>query len=272
MKKLILSLSAFLFVLPCFSQEENCNCPGGHQSGKGTFYFSWGYNKDYFSKSDLHFKNNGSDNYDFTLYNVKAVDRPGLDNLLAYTLRGDLTTPQYVYRLGYYFNNKNDLGVEINFDHTKYVMREYQTVHIKGQIRGEQLDKDTLINPDFLRFEHTNGGNFLMFNFLKRQNFFKSKNKKHWGGAVIKPGVGMMIPKTDISLFGTHLDNRFHIAGWLAGVETGVRYDIKHFFVEPTIKGSFVNYSDVLTIGSGRANHRFWCFEIILSAGFQFGL
>lgn len=272
MKTTFLFFSIVLSVVSCFSQEENCNCPGGHKKGKGTFYFSWGYNKDYFSKSNLHFKNHGSDEYDFTLYNVKAVDRPGFDKILTYMLRGDLAIPQYVYRVGYYFNNKKDLGVEINFDHTKYVMLDYQTARIKGQIRGEQMDKDTLINPAFLRFEHTNGGNFLMFNLLKRQNLFKSDNQKHWLGAIVKPGAGIMIPKTDISLFGTHLDNRFHIAGWLTGVEAGLRYDVKHFFVEPTIKGSFVNYSDVLTIGSGRANHHFWCFEIILSAGFQFGL
>ena len=28
------------------------------------FYFSWGYNKDYFSKSDIHFKDSGNDQYD----------------------------------------------------------------------------------------------------------------------------------------------------------------------------------------------------------------
>ena len=257
-----------LLPLIAFSQEENCNCPGSNIKNKGTFYISWGYNRDWFSKSDLHFYNNRSDNYDFVLYSVKAKDRPGFNHIPSI----EISIPQYSYRFGYYFNNKHDLGVEINFDHSKYVMVQDQTVHMKGQIHGMELDKDTILQGDFLQFEHTNGANFLMCNFIKRKSFLRSENRKHWLSAVVKTGAGIMIPKTDVALFGSRLDNRFHIAGWLTGIETGLRYDVKHFFFEPTVKGTFVNYTNVLTIGTGRANHHFWCLEAILTAGFQFPL
>ena len=36
-------------------------------------YFYWGYNRDYFSHSDIHFHGPG---YDFTVYDVTARDRP----------------------------------------------------------------------------------------------------------------------------------------------------------------------------------------------------
>jgi hypothetical protein len=278
-KKISLSINFLFCVLIGFSQptttpqkEEGCNCPGGSKKGKGVLYLSWGYNRDWFSKSNLHFENSGSDNYNFTVYNVGAKDRSGFNHLLQTAAHGDITIPQYNYRLGYYFNNKHDIGIEINFDHTKYVMVQDQSVHIKGQIHGVEMDKDTVLGADFLKFEHTNGANFLMGNFIKRKGCFHSENNKHWLSAIVKPGAGIMIPKTDVTLFGTRVDNKFHIAGWLIGLETGLRYDARHFFVEATVKESYVDYTDVLTIGTGRANHSFWCFEAILTAGFQFNL
>jgi len=269
---------SLLFLSSVFSQEQNqpaaqadCNCPGGIKKGKGIFYISWGYNRDWFSKSNLHFKSGKSDNYDFTLYGVKAKDRPGFNELLETAASGDFTIPQYNYRFGYYFN-KHDIGIEINFDHTKYVVIQDQKIPIKGQIHGIDMDKDTLLNASFLKFEHTNGANFLMGNFIKRITWLHSANNKHWLSAIIKTGAGVMIPKTDVTLFGTRVDNKFHLAGWLVGLEPGLRYDFRHFFMEATGKGAFVDYTDVLTVDTGRANHSFWCFEAILVAGFQFNL
>jgi hypothetical protein len=256
--------------LSVFSQDEPCNCPGGAVKGRGTFYAAWGYNRDWFSKSDLHFHDSGTDNYDFTLYDVKAKDRSGFSQILRTAITGDISIPQYVYRFGYYFNNKHDIGVEINFDHSKYVMINNQTVQITGQIHGVQMDKDTVLYDNFLRFEHTNGANFMMGNFIKRKNFLHSGNNRHWLSAIVKTGFGIVIPKTDVTIFGNRLDNKFHVAGWITGVETGLRYDFRHFFMEFTGKGTFADYSDVLVIGTGKANHHFWCAEAILNAGFQF--
>jgi len=270
MKRIFITTAILFSTFILNAQEpELCNCPQQSKIAKGTLYFSWGYNKDYFTKSDLHFKDAGAGNYDFTLYDVKAKDRPGFRDIF----RTTLAVPQYVYRLGYYFNNKKDLGIEINFDHAKYVMVNNQMLHVKGNIHGVYHDKDTLVTPDFLRFEHTNGANFLMINFLKRQRLLVSSNKKHWLSAVIKPGAGIVIPKTDVAIFGNNLDNKFHIAGYIAGLEAGLRYDLfKYAFVEFTGKGSFANYTDVLVIGTGKAHHYFFAGQVILTAGFQFSL
>ena len=64
------------------------------------------------------------------------------------------------------FNKKKDIGIELNYDHSKYVVIDYQTVRIKGQITGEYIDKDTILDPNtLLHFEHTDGANFIMVNF-----------------------------------------------------------------------------------------------------------
>lgn len=275
MKKLIL-LFFFNQLIYTLAAQEVCDCPYQSKLGKGSIYFAWGYNRDWFSKSDLHFKNNGefdtnkqqNISYDFTVYDVKAKDRAELKNIL----RTDLTIPQYNYRLGYYFNNKKDLGIEINFDHVKYIMIGYQTLHVKGTINGQYIDQDTLIDPDkFLRFEHSDGANFLFINFMKRQRLLVSKNKKHWLSVVGKIGAGIVIPRTDVELFGERLNNQFHIAGYGVGAEGGFRYDaFKHIFLEYTVKTSFTNYVNVLTIGAGSAHHYFFTGENILILGIQF--
>ncbi len=192
---------------------------------KSTFYIAWGYNRDAFSKSDINFKSNAG-LYDFTAYDVKAKDRPNFEAITPFRRPKyfilNISIPQYNYRLGYY-NNKNNWGFEINFDHTKYVVEQYQTVRVKGQIYGETIDKDTILYPEFLQFEHTDGANFFMANVMKRHCLFSGKHHQLW--ALAKAGIGIVIPKTEVTLFSINRDNRFHIAGWITGIETGLRYD-----------------------------------------------
>ncbi len=257
-------LAFFLLLHACLFAQTGENKPE-QKKGKGTFYFIWGYNKDWFSKSDLHFVDHITDNYDFTLYGVKADDRIGLSKIF----NNDISIPQYVYRFGYYFNDKHNLGIELNFDHAKYIMIQDQRVHIKGNIHGETMDKDTILQPDFLKFEHTNGANFMMVNLLKRTKFFQSKNQKHVLNYVLKPGVGIVIPKTDVTLFGTRRDNVFHIAGYIMGLDGELRYEFgKHLFAETGFKGCFANYTNVLTLGEARANHHFFSLEFLFAAGY----
>ncbi len=277
MKIKLLSILFFLGLCTYVkAQDEKCDCPQQSKAGKGTFYFSWGYNREIFSKSDIHFKNTTTEinattgkpeSYEFTIYNAAATDRPGFKNML----HTDLTIPQYNYRLGYFFNNKKDLGIEINFDHTKYIMRNWQTLRIKGTIHGEYIDKDTLISPDnFLAFEHSDGANFLMLNIMKRQRLLISKNKKHWISGIGKFGAGPVIPRTQVTIFGKDLNNRFHIAGYCIGAELGLRYDFyKYFYLEYTGKGVFADYRNVLVYGEGKAKHYFWTAETILVLGLQ---
>ncbi len=279
MKKIISLTILFLLTFFITKGQDSLLHLAPAKKVKGTFYFSWGYNKDWFSKSDIHFKNTTSEfdtqkgtskSYDFTIYDAEAKDRPGFKDIL----RTDLTIPQYVYRVGYFFNKKHDLGIEINFDHVKYVMKDYQTLRVKGTIHGQTIDQDTLIDPNtFLHFEHSDGANFLMLNFVKRQRLLTSKNNKHWLSGIAKLGAGLVIPRTDVTLFGVELNNKFHIAGYCMGLEAGFRYDaFKHIYLEYTAKGAFANYKDVLVIGEGKAHHYFWTFENILVLGLQFPL
>lgn len=232
------------------------------------FYISWGYTKAWYSNSDIRFTGTYHGNsYDFTIQQAHGSDRPDMHALIP-----EVTVPQYVYRIGYFFDKKRVWAIEFNFDHTKYIMDDYQTAHVKGTINNSPIDRDTLISPtNFVHFEHTNGANFYLINGVRRLEIWKSKHHTFRLNAMVKAGFGFVVPKTDVTLWGTRLDNRFHLAGYMCGVEGTFRLNLgRWFFIEPSVKGAFVHYVNSLTVEGGKAEHHFFAFEAMGTFGFSF--
>ena len=261
-------LSRILFLFFFFTFTPNFYAQDSLKNVNETgFYFSWGYNKDYFSKSDIRFQNNGSDYYDFKILNCKAVDRPGFRGIF----NTDISIPQYVYRLGYFFKKKSKFGIELNFDHSKYIVFDNQTLRVTGQIRGRAIDKDTLVTNEFVHLEHTNGANFLMANMLYRIQLFESKDKQSAVSLIFKTGMGTVIPKTDVSFMGTRIDNRFHMAGIIVGEEIALRYRIyKGLITEFSSKNAYANYFNAIGVGTAKVSHSFFTTMLVLTLGYQF--
>ncbi len=67
---------------------------------KGEIWFSWGYNKEWYTHSSVKVNQPELGN-NFTLKNVSGYDHPGWDEGLFHLA---LSIPQYNYRLGYIFN------------------------------------------------------------------------------------------------------------------------------------------------------------------------
>lgn len=246
---------------------------------KGKFYFSWGYTACKYSKSDIRFVDRSNkyhpatgkyNDYDFTIYDAKASDRGDYDQIKDVV---NITIPQFVARIGFYFNNKKDIGVEINYDHAKYVVNDFQKVRVKGSFNGNYVDQDTILDPEnFLHFEHTDGANFWMFNFIKRWKLYEP-SKKFNVGFVVKPGIGFVYPRTDVTIFGERLNNNWHIAGWIAGVESGLRVEfLRYGMLEFVAKGAYADYRKALVLGKGNgtASHHFWAGQLSLTIGANF--
>ncbi len=277
MKKSLLFIFLIFACYFSFSQKDSLS----NARKKGSFYFSFGYTKCSYSKSTIHFEDHSGKmrdnntgqptNYDFTLYNAKASDRPDYDKIPDII---NITVPQFVVHAGYYFNNKQDIGIEMNYDHAKYVVNDWQKVHIQGQFNGNYVDKDTTLNPqNFLHFEHTDGANFWMINFLKRWKFY-NPGKNFNIGWVVKAGGGIVYPRTDVTIFGERLNNKWHIAGWIVGAESGLRTEfLKHGVFEFTAKGTFADYRQCLVLGkgNGRARHTFFTGQLTATLGFILG-
>lgn len=121
----------FFMLMPCMGFAQTDLSPINKSISKGRMYFYWGYNRGWFTNSDIHFK--GS-NYDFTLKDVVAKDRQSKLAADPYLKLNKLTIPQYNLRIGYYLTENWDISFGI--DHMKYVMQQDQTVEINGYIHN----------------------------------------------------------------------------------------------------------------------------------------
>ncbi len=207
---------------------------------RGSFYFLWTYNRDWYSSSDIHFSNHTTANYDFTFYNAGAHDKPDMEK---WWYPDRLTIPQYDLYLGYMFNDKRDLGIEMGWNHLKYVVTDNQVMHMRGEINGVFYDKDTLVTPNFVHLQHTNGNNYLIFSLVKRKLLWQNKNFEL--SAIGKVGLGPMISYTISTIMGNQDNGYFHYHGMVYATSLGVRFTLlKRFFIQSDMQGAYADYTN----------------------------
>lgn len=258
MKRRNLILYAVIFFLS-YMQTISLSAQTMEKEIKGIFYYEFGSHRNFYTKSDLHLKRESPTAFEFILKDVRAKDEGGLRFH---------TAPQFSYRLGYYFKKKN-FGLEYSYDHIKYFVRQGQIVHMKGTIEGHPYDQDTLINPAFLKYEHSDGGNYAMINFVKWIPLALDKKKNLRLELIAKAGAGVVNPKTNSTIMGVHRDDKYHISGFVTGIESGLRYHfLKYLFVTGTFKGTYANYKDILIYG-GRASQKWFSGQFIYLLGAQ---
>ncbi len=231
-------------------------------------YLQWGYNTERYTKSNIHFNSvvNGVP-HDFTIYKAKAHNRSDIGAIVKTPIQ--VSIPQYNYRIGFYLNKKHTKAIEINFDHTKYIVYDNQLLRAKGNIGSNYFDKDTAFTSNEMHFEHTNGANFYHINYV-RQYELRRNAKRPVFTALWKAGAGVLIPKTDITLSNHRVDNRFHVAGYCIGAEAGARWYVsRKLFFEGTAKTGFANYINALGAGEGKVNHSFGYFELVGTVGYD---
>jgi len=236
----------------------------------GNLYFAWGYNKEWYTKSDIHINTNISgEKAEYTLWNVNARDHIGWDELF----HAQLTIPQYNYRIGYFFNKTQDLGVELSFDHTKFVVISPQTVHISGTSNGVAFDSTAHLYPDStygpkpFYYQLNNGANFFFVSLMKKFQLYKSHSGKIDFSYIAKGGVGWCIPHVQNVIFGNYNDPHFQFGGWDVSVESALRcVFFKYVYLDFAQRGTYASYSH-LRIAGGLAKQNFGCYELILTLG-----
>ena len=76
---------------------------GAQETGlKGNVNLFWGWNRGWFTDSDIHFT---GENYDFILYDVQANDRQSPIGFDPYLNPVKLTVPQTNFRVGYFLSD-----------------------------------------------------------------------------------------------------------------------------------------------------------------------
>ena len=232
---------------------------------KGEFYFSWGYNKEWYTRSDVKL-DQPLLNSKYTLKNVQSHDHIGWDEGL---FSIPISIPQYNYRFGYFFNKKKGLAFEINFDHTKLIIQDNQTIKITGKLNGRQVDSSINFSEgNGFYYYLNNGANFLLFNIVKRWHWYESRKGGFTIDALGKAGIGPVIPHVQNSFFGQANDPGFQLGGWNIGLEGAVRATFaKHVFLEFSNKLDYARYAN-LKIYQGTAKQAFGTYELILSLGY----
>ena len=261
----ILALCSILISSGAYAQTTE-NKTEKKKKHPGSLYFSWGYNSEWYTNSTVHVSQPELGN-DYDMIHVEARDHKGWNNKSI--LRQPITIPQYNYRLGYYFNDKQDLAFEINFDHTKYIIKDNQMIHVKGTRSGAAYDQTILFSESngFYYFLN-NGANFLLFNIVKRYGLYHTADRNLQVDLTGKAGIGPVIPHVENKLFGMTNDAGFQFGGWNTGLETALRVTVmKYGFLEFSQKVDYARYSN-LRVAQGRARQNFGTYELIFSAGF----
>jgi hypothetical protein len=253
---------ALLLMIPFYTEAQQKT-----KERKGEFYFSWGYNKEWYTHSDVKVSQPVLNN-NYIIHSVHSHDHPGWDEGLLST---PISIPQYNYRLGYFFNKKKGWAFEINFDHTKHIIQDGSQVKISGTLHTRQVD--TTVNfsegNGFYYFLN-NGANFLLFNIVKRWHWHESRNGQFTLDALGKAGIGPVIPHVQNSFFGEANDPGFQLGGWNIGLEGAIRATfIKHIFLEFSNKIDYARYSN-LKVYQGTAKQAFGTYELVLSLGYSF--
>jgi hypothetical protein len=240
---------------------------------KGKWSFFYGYNRASYSNSDYHLKGN---NYDFTLKNVVAHDGQSDLGVSPYLLPWDWSVPQNNIRFGYFITD--NFSVSFGNDHMKYIMDNAQTVDFEGTIAtGEGFDRSgkgtQKLDNNFLRFEHTDGLNFVSIEFEHFIPLWVGSKKSqalsvYWG-----PGIALLYPRTNSNLFGRGRNDKFHLAGSGYSLKVGLEFNItERYFTRLVVKHGHINMPDVRTTSdaSDKLSQEFSFKETYLVFGVNF--
>ena len=284
MKTILKILFLFLlFVSVTVVGQETIKAPEKYTAhNKGKFFVTWGGNRDKFTKSDIHFK--GAD-YDFTLYDVKSHDVPKGWHV-DYINPTRMSIPQTNFQLGYFITDH--YSVSIGEDHMKYVMTQNQVAVIKGNIGSNYPDfagtypnngvsAIDLSDGKFLKFEHTNGLNYVNINVARVDDIsklFRLPNTDKFQINITEGiGGGFLYPRTDATLLGMQRHDEFHVAGYGFDAKAGFNFIIyKYFFLQTQIKGGYINMTNIQTTyrDSDSASQHFLFFQTIINVGANF--
>jgi hypothetical protein len=280
MRKILIA-SFLLGTTVLFSQESNQDIAQDFRdvkSNKGKMFAYWGWNRGHFSTSDITFK---GENYNFTLSDVKADDKPKPFGIYYFKL-DEVTIPQTNFRVGYFF--KENYTVSIGVDHMKYVMRNDQTVNINGNINtGGEFDgtfsnDDIVLTEEFLLFEHTDGLNYVnveLSRFDNLDNWLKFPIRNIDINLTEGVGVGVLYPKTNTTLLGKERYDEFHVSGYGISAHVGLNITFfKHFFIQSNLKVGYINMGDIRTTANttDSASQSFTFLENMYVFGAKFNL
>jgi len=261
LKKLLSYILFFIFIA---SLPQQLYAKKNHKRNT-SLYGSWGYNTEWYTHPNIKISQSGLGN-EYTLNHVTAHDHRGWDHHL---LSQPITIPQFNCRIGYIFNEEKGWGVELNYDHPKFIVSDGQRVHITGKKDGKPVDEYiTFSEANGFYYYLNNGANFFLFNMVKKWKLVGDKHNWVKLDLYTKLGTGFMTPHVQNSLFGKANNPHFEINGWNTGGEATLRLTLlKYGYIEYCNKLDYARYRG-LKIYEGTAKQNMGTYEMIMNVGF----
>ena len=241
---------------------------------KGTVFGFWGYNRSFYTQSDINFVGPG---YDFTLRNSRAKDNPSTD-IGTYFDVTRITVPQFNARIGYYIRNK--YAISFGYDHMKYIFMDRNQVLLDGTIEpdvdvnwsGSYTNEPVVTNRDEFHYENSNGLNYLRFEVMRSDQLIRTNNKKFavtWNNGI---GIGSLLSYNDFTFGGRKDRVTISMSGYALSAHTALRFEFwNHFFFQTEASGGFMNQFKVRTRPNDRfayAKHRYGYSMLSTTIGF----
>ena len=272
MTRILTVLLLTLATIPLTAQTE--------QSGldlKNKWYANWGWNRGWYTKSDIHMIGN---DYDFVLDNVQAKDRQTKFSFKEYLFITQLSVPQTNVKLGYFVNDH--YSIASGFDHMKYVVVIDQTTTMSGHINragsvyNGTYDNDSVqLGYNFLRYEHTDGLNYVFLELNRHDEWFNIKQSKVRISSVIGVGPALLRPRTDVTLMNRQGRNVYHNAGYGINGKLGLNILLfNHLNITSEVKGGYINMQSIQATERKEdiAKQHFGFLQVNVQIGATFGI
>ena len=195
MKTLFITTTLILVCFVSYGQRSNKPKPKKSYNA-GAIFIHWGYNRDFYTKSDINFTGTG---YDFTLQDCQATDRQEPFSFENYFKLNKITVPQYNLRIGYMI--KRNWAISLGFDHMKYVLKDNVPYQLSGTINpgvdletnwsGTYINEPVITQEATFHYENSNGLNYIRAEVSRIDQWYRQRNSAWFAfSSLFGAGIG----------------------------------------------------------------------------------
>jgi len=232
-------LAAFLLGTISLSAQRYNKPKPKNSYAQGAIFVHWGYNRNFYSKSDINFTGAG---YNFTLHGCQAEDRPEEFSFDNYFNIKKFTVPQFNFRIGYLY--KHNWAISLGYDHMKYVLKHNLPYTLSGHIdsgldevtnwSGTYAHEPVTTQEETFHYENTNGLNYIHAQLTRIDQWIRTK-KSGWFGfsSLLGFGAGMIVSLNDFTFAGQKSMKTSSLSGAAASAHVDFRFEFfKHFYLQ----------------------------------------
>lgn len=212
----------------------------------GTLFFHWGYNRSWYTQSQMHFEGKG---YDFTMSDVTAHDHPAKFGKVYFNPK-TITVPQFNVRLGY--NISDNWAISVGYDHMKYIFADHNQVVLNGFIEpgldevsnlsGNYSDYAMVTEREKFHYENSDGLNYIRAELTRLQNIYHTKDRNFAITGLAGISAGGILSFNDFRFAGVNSMRTISLSGYGISGHLGLRFEFfKHVYIQANYGGGFLH-------------------------------